>query len=1118
MSDREKELEREIARLRAELEHLRPPADDYTAMEWAWEVINRSIQAVLVFDDRGHILFANKAFQELSGYHYNELSLLRLHDIVLAEDFLWVMSELQELEAGEWMEDFNLIITTRAERKRRLHGLVMAAPQGNRLVFEATLTDITENPFKHSGSLYQRLVEAMAQDFNQTQLYHAIHGLLQEVIGGDAFMVLLRDQRTGQWSCAYHTRSLDAPEDIPANEPQALALVEYLARFPREVFFQSEAIAKMAENARLPLRGGLPAACIVVPMIRASAVQVAKNLHGHLQAEDYPDAERLGAIAVLCYDREKNYDKKLYLRLLNFVAQQISGVVERVIQEEALQKQTARLEAIIESGTHFIWAVNRDLQLTRFNTNFAVLAEKLLAGRGRDVKIYTQLPIFEVVRQHYWRAFWQEKYAVAFSGEHLSFPVHFVLPDGQQVWKEVFLNPIIGKDGSVEEVSAIAHDITQMKLTEQELRRNHANFKAIIDSFQDVYFQTDLEGRFHMVTPSSREQIGMLPHQLIGQHISQYYIEQANFQQLLRELIEKGKVRNYETVIRDTEGHVKSILSNFRLIFEGNRPVLIECVAKDITDLRRAAEQLRQAKELAERSLEVKRRFLSNMSHEIRTPLNGLIGNIDLLLMTKLSDDQRESVLTMKRSSETLLNILNDILDLSKIEAGKMELRKAPVSLVELLDKIKALFGRQAYNQNTLLETRVATGVPAWVVADETRLLQILSNLTSNAIKFTPNGRVEIYVEHAGPNQLRFEVRDNGIGISAESQALLFQQFSQVDNSYTKSHGGTGLGLVISQELCRLMHGQIGVQSAEGKGSTFWFTVEAETYEGEIPNTPEEKIQLPDLQHLAPWVLLVDDNLTNQAVSSRFLQAFGCKVDIAIGGPQAIEMVRYRRYDLILMDIQMPRMNGVTATRHIREILQDKCPPVIAMTAFSMQEERTEFLANGMDDFIAKPIKVNTLGQIVQHWLVEKNRPLPIQPTLEQPVKASSGTIALLNTDVLEHLRQYMDEADLKDTYSDFVQEAIGLVQQCRKAVAQQDIPALLAALHTLKGASGTLGAGTIEDHCRRWDEILRHTPNAMTPVELARWASNQGGVLDDFKENYKKIIEKSNRSASFGV
>jgi PAS domain S-box-containing protein len=325
----------------------------------------------------------------------------------------------------------------------------------------------------------------------------------------------------------------------------------------------------------------------------------------------------------------------------------------------------------------------------------------------------------------------------------------------------VYLNPILSKDGSIEEVSAIAHDITEKKQSEIALIESERKFRDIFESFQDIYYRSDLKGHIIMISPSAYEMSGYQPSEIIGRRITEFYPMREKSQKVFRELLRNGMVKNFEVPFRTKEGAELQFILNIRIIYgDGGQPVAIEGVARDITELKKSAEELLKAKEVAEKSLKVKERFLANMSHEIRTPMNGIIGMIDLISDTPLLPKQKEYVNTIKKSSETLLHILNDILDLSKIEAGKMELHKAPMSLEVAIEKLYALFSQQAGAKRNQLLYHIEPEVPEFIIADETRLLQILSNLTANAIKFTENGlRVHPRVDGRKPGQAQKDPR-----------------------------------------------------------------------------------------------------------------------------------------------------------------------------------------------------------------------------------------------------------------------------------------------------------------------------------------------------------------------
>lgn len=383
--------------------------------------------------------------------------------------------------------------------------------------------------------------------------------------------------------------------------------------------------------------------------------------------------------------------------------------------------------------------------------------------------------------------------------------------------------------------------------------------------------------------------------------------------------------------------------------------------------LRHAAEQLAQARS----------EFLAKMSHEIRTPLNGVIATADLLATTEMTAEQRDLLNTLTLSAKTLLELINDILDFSKIEAGKMVLETLPLTPAVLAEEVVSIMGPAARRKGLTLRTELKAELPVRVLGDPHRLRQILLNFVGNAIKFTEQGEIVVQVrrvESQTPAQnhvwLRFEVQDTGIGIPPDKQTSIFDSFTQADNSITRRYGGTGLGLTICKRLVELMGGRIGVVSQPGEGSCFWFEVSVPIVHGgeEIPQASASASEPTSLEGLR--VLLVEDNSVNQKVAVRMLQKLGCEITVAENGQQALEILARDSFDVVLMDVQMPLMDGLTATRLLRAREQGtgKRQVVIALTANATQSDREQCFEAGMDDYLSKPLTLEALRAVLMRW------------------------------------------------------------------------------------------------------------------------------------------------------
>ena len=1030
-----------------------------------------------------NFLFVNKAWKEKLAYTDEELASRTLADVVHPYYKAKLLYQLRNLYDGEPVNKVETVFLTSQGKPVHLIGsMSVVFEEGKPVSSRAILHDITDRiKAERLQKVYYSIANLAISAKDLPSLYGAIHRELSKIIETSNLFIALCDDARTQLQFAYHV------DQHPQHRPQGTlpfsnGVSEYIIAGGQPRYLTHSDFQQLVRNGTIAAHGLIP------EVMLASPLSIGDRIIGVLAVQDYgrADAYTPGDLDVL-----------------HFISNQVALAIERKRNEEQIGRQTARLNAIFESGSHVMWTVNTRAHLMNFNRNYAAL---FLRRNGtypvRGLNLWeadlAHMPELE-------RDVFVAHYETASKGQAQRFEMRLRDARGQDVWSDIYLNPIYLGDGSFEEISAIAHDITEQKRAQLALEAQEEKFRSIFESFQDIYYRTDGDGLLTIISPSVREVLGYEPEEVIGQLVTDYYVDGEDLLKASAEFERSGGLRNFETQMRHKDGHPVSVLVNARMVSgaDASEPNSkdeygTEGIARDVTEIRQMQDDLRQAKDEAEAALEAKTQFLANMSHELRTPMNGIIGMIDLLDQTVETDEQLDYVDTLRKSSDALLTILNDILDLSKIQAGKLQIHETSLELQAVMERIRALFIYRAEQKRIRFTYHITPHTPRFVITDEVRLLQILSNLVANAIKFTNEGTVGIVVSSVSTDgelhTLRFAVQDSGIGISTDNASLLFTNFTQLDTTPSKAYGGTGLGLSISRQLAELLGGEIGVLSDEGEGSVFWFTIsarEAPTNVLPAPVLVREQVFQPF--EAVPRVLLVDDNAINQKVGQRLLSKLGCEVLVAGGGPEAIALVTVpgARFNIIFMDIQMPDMDGVAATAEIRRLLGDNCPPVVAMTAYSMQEDAGRFMRQGLDDYVGKPVKSRHLYEVLHRWLRPRPQPgetaavaaptslaapaAPAVPALPAPAPAPEvAGEPTLDDGILRQLMELGGPEFTADLYQEFEQEAGDLLREAAPVAAAGTFHELLPMLHQLKGTAATLGGVALAAQARDLEHHLK--------------------------------------------
>ena len=606
------------------------------------------------------------------------------------------------------------------------------------------------------------------------------------------------------------------------------------------------------------------------------------------------------------------------------------------------------------------------------------------------------------------------------------------------------------------------------------------NLKSIIESSSIIIFQVNKDGIFELLEGEAKKFVGKNQRQVIGRSIFEVYEDNVSFKEVIKRALLGNKVKNTVQI-----GESIFDIDCTPIVKSESEICGVHGVVKDATQRARIIEQLIAAKLDAEKTARVKDTFLANMSHEIRTPISAIIGFTDLLIEKALTGEQNEYVNSIKLASENLLVIVNDILDFSKIEAGKLTLKSTSFNLKDLMDSLKKVLMPQARMKHIDLLFNIDHEVPHWIKGDPVRLHQILLNLIGNALKFTNQGWVKVMVSCKEKNDdevyLSFKIADTGIGIPKEEIAVIFESFTQVNTDPTREYGGTGLGLTIVKRLIELQNGHIEVQSKVDKGTTF-------TFELMFKTVPEKnrgvEAALPAMVEEASLdgkrVLLVEDNTMIQVLARKHLESWNIQVDVVNNGSLALEKIKMRNYDLILMDIRMPELNGFETTKKIRAKTDPVSKiPIIAMTAHAFEREKEKCLAIGMNDYISKPFKPAVLKEKLLGIIGSK--PEPDEASVDNYYKTVNGPGGLCDFSNLEEAAGENIELmkELIEMYMNISEE---MVQSMKLNQARGDLSALRADAHKFLNSVSTIG---IPKLVPLLNKILDKRGEPMSKVEL---------------------------------
>jgi PAS domain S-box-containing protein len=787
-------------------------------------------------------------------------------------------------------------------------------------------------------------------------------------------------------------------------------------------------------------------------------------------------------------------------------------IARDMTQRNKLEDSWRKYAFIANSSREFMTLIDKQYRYEAVNESYCQ-AHKLSRDKiiGHDVsEIWGSDTYQHIIKNHL---------DECFSGKEVHYEAWFQFQNQERRYYSVRYYCYRDEHEDPTHVAVVSRDITARQLALEALERSEIRYRLLVEEMDDLVVQIDKDGQILFINHAVEKLFGKEFKQLIGQNAFDYLeyedreLAKSN---IARWIKEKQKHVVVENRMRIQENCVKSFLWNINFFCDADDEIpTLNCIARDVSELKKAGKilqkqksllqtahdnleqrveartsqlkaaneqlkkeieerkqaekalvesekKLKKAKEEAESANSSKSMFLANMSHEIRTPISGIIGASEMLLLSDLSNDQKDTIGMVKNSAASLLTLINDILDLSKIEAQKLEILREDFDLYESLKNHLKPFSIEVHQKGLEMTLNILPEVPQYLRGDPHRVGQVIRNIVSNALKFTDQGQILVTVKniynHTYPVHLLFSVSDTGQGIPEKKIPELFKTYSQVDDSPQKKRKGTGLGLSISKKIVELMGGKIWAESQPGKGSTFYFTVVFDKAKTKMPQKPAGIQYEIDHQQMTPLrILLAEDNKLNQKFVSCLLNQSGHQVFCVDNGNEVLEAIEQMKFDLILMDVQMPELDGVSATKRIRSTHNKKINadiPIIALTAYAMKGDRERFINAGMDDYITKPVNFNELKWIMTRVLNTRRK------HISESMPTNSQINRLPSLDRQTGLHRVKGKAELlNELYQMYIADLPELIHRIKDAADQSDFEKLSNTAHRLKSTSGTIGA-----------------------------------------------------------